>query len=151
MLPLSHSFYTPLSLSLSRAPLCPCQTRAKQAPRGLSRLSPSMAGQADPHCQSPTIKVMRPQRSTRATKTPSIFATSLHCFTPVSCRHTSRTVKSREWQEHTSGNNDSSQSKPLLLAKGHHIHPSVLSLCNSRQLAASSVIFLLCYLPTKQV
>ena len=90
----------------------------------------------------------------RPTKTRSIFATSFHCFTLVSFRHTSRTdstVKSTECQEDTSGKNDSSESKPLFLAKGHLIqHPSVLSLSSSRQLGCKHGHFL-ATLPTKQV
>ena len=95
-----------------------------------------------------------PQRWTRPTETRSIFATSFHCFTLVSFRHTSRTdsrVKSTECQEDTSGKNDSSESKPLFLAKGHLIqHPSVLSLSSSRQLGCKHGHFL-ATLPTKQV
>lgn len=64
------------------------------------------------------------------TETASLFATSFHYFTLVSFRHTSGTANSTEFQEETSGKNDSSESKTLFLAKGHHQvqHPSVLSL-----------------------
>jgi len=62
------------------------------------------------------------------TETASLFATSFHYFTLVSFRHTSGTANSTECQEETSGKNDSSESKTLLLAKGHQVqHPSVLS------------------------
>ena len=71
----------------------------------------------------------------------SIFATSFHYFTLVSFRHTNGTTMSRECQEDTSGKNDSSESQPLFLAKGHQVqHPSVLSLTPSRQLGYSWVI-----------
>ena len=94
---------------------------------------------------------MPPTCSTCPTETRSIFATSFHCFTLVSFRRTSRTVKSTECQEDTSGKNDSSESKPLFLAKGHLIqHPSVLSLSSSRQLGCKYGHFL-ATLPTEQV
>ena len=48
---------------------------------------------------------------------------------------------STECQEDTSGKNDSSESQPVFLAKGHQVqHPSVLSLTPSRQLGYSWVI-----------
>ena len=82
-------------------------------------------------------------------ETRSLFATSFHCFTLVSFRHTSETAKCTECRQDTSGKNDSSESKPLFLAKGHQVqHPSVLSLSTPRQLGFKFSHFML---PTEQV
>jgi len=77
-------------------------------------------------------------------ETRSLFATSFHCFTLVSFRHTSETAKYTECRQDTSGKNDSSESKPLFLAKGHQVqHPSVLSLSTPRQLGFKFSHFML--------
>ena len=85
---------------------------------------------------SRSASARRTRRSIRPAEHRSIFATSFHYFTLVSFGHTTGTSKSRECQEETSGKNDSSESQPLFLAKGHQVqHPSALSLPPSRQLA----------------
>ena len=120
LLPLIHS--TPLSLSRARVTLgVHVRLQSSSLPRGLSPLSPLLWLLPSPlhapwqarHRHTPHTANLQPSRSrahsvrpVRRTETPSIFAASLHCLTPVTLTHTTRTVKSREWQEDTSGNND---------------------------------------------
>ena len=88
----------------------------------------------------------------RPTETRSIFATSFHCFTLVSFRHTSRTVKSspRNAKKIHQGRmilpNLSHYSWPKAIS--YNIHP--FSRCLARDnLAASTVIFFPRYQPSK--
>ena len=84
------------------------------------------------------------RRSICPAESRSIFAMSFHYFTLVSFRHTNGITKSRECREDTSRKNDSSESRPLFLAKGHQVqHPFVLWLPPSRQLAYN--LDILCY------